>query len=236
MAERGLGADQVTERMRGTVLRDEAPPGGQVLFGQREKELDRDWADAPSGVDDAQEASGEPESVVVDWADEMVGMERRPPRAADHCPVTDSRRNEPISTLKQEGEACDVCACNPCQCDKLKSTYRVPTEISAPEMKRSGKPHHTRAKPVMGVNSQEARDFRMHSKPRPEHKSGIGGRTADFVGNVHNEGTGSWEDEGVQARLRSKGAHHTGGDEIPLNPDTGLGVARGALSGGRTVG
>jgi hypothetical protein len=32
-----------------------------------------------------------------------------------------------------------------------------------------------------------------------------------------------------------KGASHTGGCEIPLNPDTG-GVPRGALGGGRTVG
>jgi hypothetical protein len=34
----------------------------------------------------------------------------------------------------------------------------------------------------------------MHAKPRSEHKSGIGARTADFAGNVPIEGTGSWED------------------------------------------
>lgn len=33
-----------------------------------------------------------------------------------------------------------------------------------------------------------------------------------------------------------KGAHHTGGDEIPLNPDTGVGVARGAFASKHTVG
>jgi hypothetical protein len=37
-------------------------------------------------------------------------MERRVPRAADAYPVTDSSRNEPISSMKQPGEACDVCA------------------------------------------------------------------------------------------------------------------------------
>lgn len=45
----------------------------------------------------------------------------------------------------------------------------------------------------------------MHAKPRPEHKSGIGGRTADWEGGV-STGTGSWEEtEKKQAQLAAEG-------------------------------
>ncbi|GBF96371.1 hypothetical protein Rsub_09170 [Raphidocelis subcapitata] len=157
-------------RMGRASLRDApANAGGAVLFGQREKEVERDFgggrgaAGAPAGAEGEEGAEagrgegGAAGSVPVDWADEKVGMERRVPRAADAYPATDSARNEPVSSVKQPGEACDVCACNPCQCDKLRSTYR----LSPPETKRSGKPHlHTKAKPVTGVNSHEAHDYR----------------------------------------------------------------------------
>ncbi|KAI8464253.1 MAG: hypothetical protein J3K34DRAFT_121646 [Monoraphidium minutum] len=179
-----------------TVTTPRRGPNGpaMVLFGQRERELERQFgADAPGGPEGEEGGAARPQSVKIDYADEKVGMQSRAPRAADAYPVSDSRRVEPVSSMKQAGDICDVCECNPCQCDKLRSSYRIPTELTPAETKRSGKPHmaHT-AKPVTGVNSHDAHDYRMHAKPRPEDHSGIGGRTADYQGDVPETGRGSW--------------------------------------------
>jgi len=40
--------------------------------------------------------------------------------AADRYVTAESRDNEPISSMKQPGEKCDLCECNPCQCGKMK--------------------------------------------------------------------------------------------------------------------
>jgi hypothetical protein len=41
----------------------------------------------------------------------------------------------------------------------------------------------------------------MHAKPRPEHKSAAGARTADFGSVRLTEGTGSWEDNEAQGLM-----------------------------------
>lgn len=40
--------------------------------------------------------------------------------AADRYVTAESRDNEPISSMKQPGDKCDLCECNPCQCGKMK--------------------------------------------------------------------------------------------------------------------
>lgn len=42
-------------------------------------------------------------------------MEYEELTAADRYVTSESRDNEPISSMKQRGDKCDMCACNPCQ-------------------------------------------------------------------------------------------------------------------------
>jgi hypothetical protein len=49
-------------------------------------------------------------------------MEYEELTAADRYVTAESSDNEPISSMKQPGEKCDLCACNPCQCGKMRKT------------------------------------------------------------------------------------------------------------------
>lgn len=49
---------------------------------------------------------------------EKVGLDVKELTPADFYPSAD-KPIEPISSVKQPGQTCDLCACNPCQCDKM---------------------------------------------------------------------------------------------------------------------
>jgi hypothetical protein len=49
-------------------------------------------------------------------------MEYEELSAAQRYVTSESSDNEPISSMKQPGEKCDLCACNPCQCGKMRKT------------------------------------------------------------------------------------------------------------------
>lgn len=49
-------------------------------------------------------------------------MEYEELTAADRYVTAESRDNEPISSLKQPGEKCVLCECNPCQCSNMRKT------------------------------------------------------------------------------------------------------------------
>lgn len=58
----------------------------------------------------------------ADFTQNKVGMEYEELSAAQHYVTSESSDNEPISSMKQSGEKCDLCACNPCQCGKMRKT------------------------------------------------------------------------------------------------------------------
>jgi hypothetical protein len=62
-------------------------------------------------------------------------MEYEELTAADRYVTAESADNEPISSMKQPGTKCDLCACNPCQCGKMRKTGGTgndPFEVSVP--------------------------------------------------------------------------------------------------------
>ncbi len=66
----------------------------------------------------------------VDFAKEKLGLATRPLDARDAYVTSESRdQGEPISSLYGGDERCELCECNPCQCDKVDAS-RVPYEVS----------------------------------------------------------------------------------------------------------
>jgi hypothetical protein len=63
-----------------------------------------------------------PDNCRADFTSDKVGMEYVELTAADRYVTAESSDNEPISSMKQPGEKCDLCACNPCQCGKMRKT------------------------------------------------------------------------------------------------------------------
>lgn len=200
-----LTADELAQRMHGLGV---VGAHTVVLEGMREKELDEEYGQA-------QDEEQEVEHVSIDFTKEKVGLATRPLDARDAYVTSESRdQGEPISSLYSGDERCELCECNPCQCDKVDAS-RVPYEVTKQEQKRMGKPHmkHT-AKPVTGKNAHDARDYRMHAKPRSEQHAGVGQRLADYEGNVPM-GSGDWKDYTPDKYHKiDKGASHTGGQEI----------------------
>lgn len=76
-----------------------------------------------------------------DFVTNKVGMEYEERDAADAYVGAESKV-EPISTMKQAGaELCELCACAPCQCDKMKKTGGTgndPFEVRRQEGRASG--------------------------------------------------------------------------------------------------
>lgn len=147
----------------------EKPDGVVVEQGMGDFEREEDFGPSPEEEEEAVD------QVPVDFTEEKVGPATRLLTAADFYPAGD-KHVEPYSSVKQQNErpgagACELCECNPCQCDKLPKTY--PYELSESETKRAGRPqlHHHTKKPVGGENrpgSSGSRDFRLHAKPRSE--------------------------------------------------------------------
>jgi len=104
---------------------------------------------------------------------DKVGMLHRPKDARDYYPRADDRHHEPLSDHKHQNEGatdvCVICECSPCVCDKAEHSYRDPLEMTAPQTKRTGKPHlHNVKKPITGHNHHRAHDYQAHAKTRDE--------------------------------------------------------------------
>ncbi|PNH03516.1 hypothetical protein TSOC_010420 [Tetrabaena socialis] len=182
--------DQLAERLGRAEL---APPGTTVVRGSRDKVVESEYG----RDEDVDTAPDQFTRKLVDYEEEKVGMLTRPLEARDFYATCDSA-NEPYSSVKAQNERgdvtpCDVCECAPCQCDKVARDF--PFEMTPQEQKRSGRPHlHNARKPVTGVKSHPAHDFKIHSRVRDETHALVDFRTREFEGNVHLEGRGSFEE------------------------------------------
>lgn len=268
-------AEELADKMKDTVIHDQAPKGATVLFGQKEKQNEAKFddsamkpttgmaagghggeaagggagitgvggeadatpvgggaaaADSPAGDEEhLMQTGARGQKVRADFTQNKVGMAYEELTAADRYVTAESRDNEPISSMKQPGEKCDLCECNPCQCGKMKHSGgggNNPYELTYPEQKRGGKPAiHTKHREITGQNAHEARDYRGHAAQVSPGHVGIGARVSDYQGNVP-EGKGDFSDPEYQERLKGVGVHgatHTGGDPIEMGGPTGKG-------------
>eukprot|EP00878_Enallax_costatus_P028494 GHUV01030780.1.p1 GENE.GHUV01030780.1~~GHUV01030780.1.p1 ORF type:complete len:219 (+),score=41.13 GHUV01030780.1:181-837(+) len=147
----------------------------------------------------------------ADFTMNKVGMEFIERTAADS--YVDSEHREPISSLKQAGEKCELCACNPCQCDKVSHMRNLAYEMTPAETKRAGKPNiHNPHREITGRNAHDAHDYGGHASQISEDHARIGAKVGDYQGNVP-EGVGDPNDPKYQQLPYTKhhGATHTGG-------------------------
>ncbi|WIA08105.1 hypothetical protein OEZ85_007567 [Tetradesmus obliquus] len=221
--------------------------GGTIGEGSGVTGIERNRAaaaGAPAGDDEHLLATGEKgEKIKADFTKNKVGMEYEERTAA--AAYVDSEHGEPISSMKQAGvESCVLCACAPCQCGQMRKGGGYgndPFEMTPAETKRSGKPAiHSKHRQVTGRNAHDAHDYRGHAKQVNESHVGIGGKLADFQGNVP-DGVGDPTDpaysKAAQGRPSPHGATHTGGSaiEFPGGPGqrhTSDAVAGGPIKGG----
>lgn len=225
-------SEELADKLRDTAVHDTPPPGAKVLAGTKAHENEMKYDDravqptaaaaatagAPAGEDEhLLMATGQKgEKVRTDFTMNKVGMEYQELTAGDLY-VDSESKTEPISSLKQPGaDLCDLCACGPCQCDKMKHSGgggNNPYELTPAETKRSGKPaiHHPHRE-VTGKNAHEAHDYRGHAKQVREDHARIGNKLGDYEGDVP-EGVGDVDDEKYQQLPYTKhvGATHTGG-------------------------
>jgi hypothetical protein len=231
-----LSPGDLAVKLRDTAVFDRAPPGATVLHGQKDREDER--AAAPAGsADDTGHTVGD--KVRSDFVTEKVGMVDKELTAADMYATSESGP-APVSTFyKGQGgdDACDICACNPCQCDKYTHARNYPLELTPPETKRAGKPaiHHPH-RGVTGENAHEAHDYRGHAKQVSEQHARVGARVGDFEGNVP-KGKGEWSDvDPSNIGSVAKGTHAGGAVIMEGNSDDRQGIGRkaGGVKGGRT--
>jgi hypothetical protein len=235
-------SEQLANKLKDTAVHDQAPPGAKILAGTKPRENEaafddravkastgtaaaagdgqqgvRGGAGAPAGDDEHLLAIGlKGEKYRPDFTQSKVGMEFEERSAADRY-VDSESRTEPISSLKQPGaELCELCACAPCQCGKVGHMKNMAYEMTAPEMKRAGKPniHHPRRE-ITGRNAHDAHDYQGHAAQISEDHARIGARVGDYQGDVP-EGVGDFSDPKYHQLPYTKhhGATHTGGSPI----------------------
>jgi hypothetical protein len=219
--------EQLANKLKETVIHDHAPPGAKVLAGTKARENEAAFderavqphgvAGAPAGDDEHLLATGEKgEKVRSDFTHNKVGMEYEELTAADRY-IDSESKTEPISSMKQPGAAlCELCACAPCQCGQVAHMKNMAYEMTAPEMKRAGKPNisHPRRE-ITGRNAHDAHDYQGHAAQISEDHARIGARVGDYQGDVP-DGVGDPADPKYHQLPYTKhlGATHTGGSPI----------------------